>query len=140
MHVYAVTKSLAQGAILVLFLGLLAAVASQQLGLATSSSPVGCTLVGIHGDLVAENGRTVLVTTSPAAGRMWLAWPDGWTTRPTDDGQLEVVSDGVVAARTGTRVRLHSVSDTGSLLFRDGLRVVYPEGPGVPDGELGVAP
>jgi hypothetical protein len=58
MHVYAVTKSLAQGAILVLFLGVLAAVASQQLGLATSSSPVGCTLVGIHGDLVAENGRT----------------------------------------------------------------------------------
>ena len=136
---YAVTRWLAQGVILALFLGLLGTVISQQLGAGARSAAVSCTLAWIDGDLVAEHGRTVLVNTSPPGGRLRLAWPDGWTTRRTGGGQLEVVSNGIVAARTGTRVRLRSVSDNGTFAFRDGKLLVCPEGPGVPDGEFGVA-
>ena len=58
---------------------------------------------------------------------MPLIWPDGWTIRPTDGGQLEVVHVmDTVVARTGTRIVLQAVSDTGSPLFRDGAMVVCP--------------
>jgi hypothetical protein len=91
----------------------------------------GCSLIFIYGDLVADNGRTVLVT-SPNYSPYWdhavpLNWPDGWEIRATDGGQVEIVDDtGTVRARTGTFVHITAETDNGDILFRDGELVVCP--------------
>lgn len=95
--------------------------------------PVGCSLLFIDGYLVADNGRVVLlgadsITATPSRP-VPLDWPDGWTVRPTDDGQLEVVDvTGTVRARTGTGIVLSGVGDPGG------------SGPWIRNGELVVCP
>jgi hypothetical protein len=94
---------------------------------------VGCSLLFIYGDLVADNGRTALVT-SPNYSPYWdhpvpLDWPDDWTIRPGDGGQLEVVDvGGTVRGRTGTFITLSAVNDPGGsgAWIRDGEMVVCP--------------
>ncbi len=92
--------------------------------------PTTCSLLFIDGDLVADDGRVVLVNSGAIrAGPAPLHWPDGWTVRPTDDGQLEVVDlTGTVRARTGAGIVLSAVNDpAGSgAWFRDGELVVCP--------------
>jgi hypothetical protein len=100
---------------------------------------VGCTLESFEGDLVAGDGQTVQFISS--IGDVALAWPAGWTVRPTDGAQLEVVdAAGRHRALTGTRVSLAAASDTGSPLYRDGALVVCDEGIPVTDAEDGDAP
>jgi hypothetical protein len=100
----------------------------------TPASPtdwgVGCSLTFIYGDLVADNGRTVLVS------NYWdrpvpLDWPGDWTIRSGQGGQLDVADgSGTVRARTGTFVHITAETDNGSILFRDGELVVCPfDGP-----------
>src|SRR4051794_31221759 len=72
---------------------------------------VGCSLYQYHGDLVAENGAPVLKPLGDWGARsgtvVSLDWPEGWTIRPTDGGQLDVLNrDGSVQVRTGTHVIL----------------------------------
>ena len=110
----------------------LALVACSQLGVGAPSD-VRCSLLVIPGDLVADNGRVVLLGTHAITETPWrpvpLDWPDGWTVRPTDDGQLEVVEDtSTVRARTGAGIVLSAVADpAGSGAWvRDGELVVCP--------------
>jgi hypothetical protein len=92
---------------------------------------VGCLLLFIDGYLVADNGRVFLTETQgarPGSGTP-LDFPDDWTVRPTDDGQLEIEDDtGTVRARTGAGIVLHAVSEpAGSAPWiRDGELVVCP--------------
>ncbi len=103
--------------------------ACAQLGVGTPG-PVGCSLVFIFGDLVADNGRVVLANWDQNR-LVPLDWPDGWTVRPTDDGPLEVVDDtGTVRARTGEGVKLEGVGDPRGGGY----------GPWIRDGELVVCP
>lgn len=111
------------------------------LSLGGCSQPnVGCSLAQIHGYLIAVNGRAVLSRLGEITPLL-LAWPDGWTVRPTNDGQLEVVEPaaggykdagkvvtGTVRARTGTSIMLYGVADpvTSSFWIRDGELVVCP--------------
>src|SRR4051794_27922423 len=71
---------------------------------AAPSDFVGCSLLFIDGSLVADDGRVVLLPNQSFAAwgpRVPLDFPDGWTVRPIDDGQLEVVDDaGTVRAHT----------------------------------------
>lgn len=93
------------------------AVIATALGLAMSISlvacsqpleDVGCSLYQWHGDLVNENGRAVLRNSDGST--MPLVWPDGWTVRPTSDGQLEVLGGGgEVLTRTGEAIKLEGV-------------------------------
>jgi len=90
-----------------------------------------CSLRFIEGDLVADDGRVVLVHPNLVEENhlVPLDWPDGWTVRPTDDGQLEVVDDsGTVLARTGEGIKLEGVADP------------HGSGPWIRDGELVVCP
>jgi hypothetical protein len=97
------------------------------------SEMVGCTLLWYDGYLVADNGRVFLTETQgarPGSGTP-LDWPDDWTVRPTDDGQLEIVDGwGTVRARTGAGIVLSAVGGNdppGTALFRDGEMVVCPD-------------
>lgn len=111
----------------------LALVACAQLGIG-APSPVGCSLLFISGDLVADNGRVVLlagheILDQPQGRPVRLDWPDGWTVRTRDDGQLEVVDDtGLLRARTGEDIVLFAVADPDD------------SGPWIRDGELVVCP
>jgi hypothetical protein len=105
--------------------------ACSQLGIG-APKPVGCSLVFIFGDLVADNGRVVLANRNGNLP-VPLDWPDGWTVRPTDDGQLEVVDDtGTALARTGEGIKLEGVVDPRGGGYgpwiRDGTLVVCPTG------------
>jgi hypothetical protein len=119
------------------------AIVAAAVGLGMSLSLVGCSqrgagstscsLLFIPGDLLADNGRVVLLGTHAITATPWrpvpLDWPDGWTVRPLDDGQLEVVDDtGTVRARTGAGIVLSAVADpAGSgAWFRNGELVVCP--------------
>jgi hypothetical protein len=99
--------------------------------LANRYGEVGCLLLFIDGYLVADNGRVFLTETQgarPGSGTP-LDFPDDWTVRPTDDGQLEIEDDtGTVRARTGAGIVLHAVSEpAGSAPWiRDGELVVCP--------------
>ena len=88
---------------------------------------VGCSLGQHHGNLVAQNGVTVLQTLGDwgaRAGTVTLDWPEGWTIRPTDSGQLAVVdSGGSVRVRTGTNVIVYT-SDDRNPYNRDGEFIV----------------
>ena len=102
---------------------------------ACSADRSACSLLFIFGDLVADNGRVVLVSSNVGEVNrpVPLDWPDGWTVRPTDDGRLEVVDDtGTVRARTGEGIKLEGVVDprpgTSGPWIRDGELVVCPIG------------
>jgi hypothetical protein len=82
---------------------------------ATVGSPatVGCSLLQFHGELVALNGRAVLRplgdTWQGRTGPVPLDWPDDWTIRPADEGQLEVLDHkGSVQGTTGARVIVYT--------------------------------
>jgi hypothetical protein len=97
-------------------------------GAGAPPADVGCLLAQFHGELVAENDRPVVRTLGDNweafghAGTVPLDWPDGWTIRPTDGGQLEVLDgNGSVRVRTGTRiVLLHSGDPALPVFNRDG--------------------
>jgi hypothetical protein len=96
----------------------------------SSGDGVACSLLFIDGDLVADNGRVILAN-SREGPPVPLVWPDGWTVRPTDDGQLEVVDDtGTVRTRTGEAIKLEGIVDPRGGGY----------GPWVRDGELVVCP
>jgi hypothetical protein len=78
-----------------------------------TSALVGCLLLQHHGELVALNGRPVLTpldgTWGGRSGPVPLDWPDGWTIRPADGGQLEVLdAGGSVQGTTGARVIVYT--------------------------------
>jgi hypothetical protein len=87
----------------------------------------GCSLLQFHGNLVAENGGPVLKTLGywgTRAGTVTLDWPEGWTIRPADGEQFEVLDrDGAIRARTGTRVILLT-PDYLNVYNRDGEFIV----------------
>lgn len=108
-------------------------VACAQLGIGAPRH-VSCSLLFIPGDLVADDGRVVLLAgheiIEPPYGRpVSLDWPDGWTVRPADDGELEVVdTTGALRARTGAGIVLFGVADPDGSgpWIRDGALVVCP--------------
>jgi len=88
---------------------------------------VACSLKQFHGELVAENGRPLLKATQndatweQGASTVLLDWPDGWTIRPTDGGQLEVLdANGSVRVRTGTPVVLLPPYEVGGYRYSGG--------------------
>jgi hypothetical protein len=131
------------------------AMALSLVGCSPVAAPSACSLLFIDGHLVADDGRVVLLPGPSFAAwgrRVPLDWPAGWTVRPIDEGQLEVVDGtGGVRARTGAGIVLSAVNDpAGSgALFRDGELVVCPgEWPDnymdpdhvEPDADVGAAP
>jgi hypothetical protein len=84
-------------------------------------------LLWIDGYLVADNGRVILAESQGGRSGTPLTWPDGWTVRPLDGGQLEIMdAAGTVQARTGEGIVFTARSGMGGPLYRDGALEVCP--------------
>ena len=99
-----------------------------ELGLAGLIGGPNCgSLLWIDGYLVADNGRVILAESQGDRSGTPLTWPDGWTVRPIDGGQLEIVDvTGTVHSRTGEGIVFTVVTDTGGPVYSDGALEVCP--------------
>jgi hypothetical protein len=123
-------------AILAAAVGLVASLSLVGCSRGAAESQVACLLLQFHGELVAVNGRAVLMplganTWGGRTGPVPLDWPDGWTIRPADGGQLEVRDPrGSVQGTTGGRVIVYTDGNPGTPEYNgDGEFVVCDANP-----------
>ena len=100
------------------------------------SDSVGCTLDPVRGVVVAAGSGVALDEIwgliGPASDQpsvLPLAWPRGWSVRPTGSGAEIVDPHGQVFARTGDTITITAEADPsrpGSPLYRDGAFVACP--------------